>query len=248
MRILLADHNVLFREGLIGLLSRDPEIEVVDVASLSREAVEKTEELTPDILLLEMDLPDESGLDAIKSLYSTRPEVNIVVLTMQISDDVLLASVENGVKGYLLKDIPARQLIEFLRGVIRGEAAFQPATVWRLIDHMAKENHLARHLADFDQLTNREVEVLDLLRQGASNIEIASSLNISENTAKAHVRKILEKLNLRNRREARNLANRYQLPARKRNNDVRSSVADSVNDLDLMNGPARDRRISQAKV
>ncbi len=218
MRILLADHNVLFREGLIGLLSRDPEIEVVGVAGLAREAISITEELDPDILLLEMDLPDGSGLDVIKTLYSTRPEVRIVVLTMQITNDLLLAGVENGLKGYLLKDIPARQLIEFLRGVTRGEAAFQPATVWRLIDHMAKANHVTRHLADFDQLTNREVEVLDLLRQGASNIEIANSLNISENTAKAHVRKILEKLNLRNRREARNLANRYQLPARNREN------------------------------
>ena len=224
MRILLADHNVLFREGLIGLLSRDPEIEVVDVASLSQEAVEKTEELNPDILLLEMDLPDGSGLDVIKSLYSTHPEVNIVVLTMQVADDVLLASVENGVKGYLLKDLPARQLIEFLRGVMRGEAAFQPATVWRLIDHMAKENHLARHLADFDQLTNREVEVLELLRLGASNIEIANSLNISENTAKAHVRKILEKLNLKNRREARNLASRYQLPVKRKANGIPAPV------------------------
>lgn len=224
MRILLADHNVLFREGLIGLLSRDPEIEVVDVASLSREVIEKTEELKPDILLLEMDLPDGSGLDVIKTLYSTRPEVNIVVLTMQITDAGLLASVENGVKGYLLKDLPARQLIDFLKGVIRGEAAFQPATVWRLIDYMAKENHLARHLADFDQLTNREVEVLELLRLGASNIEIATSLNISENTAKAHVRKILEKLNLKNRREARNLASRYKLPIKHKANGIPAPV------------------------
>jgi len=216
MRILLADHHVLFREGLTGLLLRDPAIEIVDTVSLVREVLEKTETLKPDILLLEMDLPDGSGLDVIKTFYTTHPEVNIVVLTMQMSDDLLLASVENGVKGYLLKDIPARQLIEFLKGVMRKEAAFQPATVWSLIDYLAKENHSSRRLADFDQLTNREVEVLELLRQGSSNHEIASCLNISENTAKAHVRKILEKLNLKNRREARNLANRYQLPAQRK--------------------------------
>jgi len=214
MRILLADHHILFREGLTGLLTRDPDIEVVDTASLAREAIEKAEALRPDILLLEMDLPDGSGLDVARTLYSRCPEVNIVILTMQISDDLLLTSIENGVKGYLSKDIPARQLIEALRGVLRREAAFQPGTVRRLIDYLAKENHRAQHLAELDQLTNREMEVLQLLRLGSSNHEIAVTLNISENTAKAHVRKILEKLNLRNRREARSLANRYGLPER----------------------------------
>lgn len=224
MRILLVDQHVLFREGLTGLLLRDPAIKIVETASLAQEALEKAEILKPDIVLIEMDLPDGSGLDVIRALYDMHPEVNIVVLTMQMKDDLLLACVESGVKGYLLKDIPARQLIEFLKGVMRGEAAFHPGTVWRLVDSLAKENHASKYLADFDRLTNREVEVLEQLRQGASNIEIASCLNISENTAKAHVRKILEKLNLKNRREARNLANRYQLPAQRKPNGAPPSA------------------------
>jgi DNA-binding NarL/FixJ family response regulator len=221
MRILLADHHILFREGLIGLLSRDPEIEVVETTSLARETIEKTEALKPDILLLEMDLPDGSGLDVLKTIYNRCPDVNVVILSMQMTDDLLLACVENGGKGYLMKDIPVNQLIKSLKGVMRNETAFSRATFRRLVDRLAHENHRPHQLSAFDLLTNREVEVLELICLGASNIEIANSLKISENTAKAHVRKILEKLNIRNRREARNLAIRSGFPEARKSNGVR---------------------------
>ena len=212
MRVLLADNHILFREGLIGLLSRDPEIEIVDTTGLAREAIEKTDFLKPDILLLEMNLPDASGLEVLKAVYSKCPDVHVIILTMQMTDDLLLECVENGAKGYLLKDIPVNQLIESLKGVMRQETAFKRTTIRRLIDRLAQQNHKEQQANDFDQLTDRELDVLELIRQGHSNIEIAQTLKISENTAKAHVRKILDKLKLKNRREVRKLALRQGLP------------------------------------
>ena len=206
MRILIADHHILFREGLIGLLSQDPEFEIVDAVGLARDAIQKAEILKPDILLSETEFPDGSGLDVVKTVYSRCPDVNVIILTMQITDEFLLRSIENGAKGYLLKDIPVSQLFESLRGVMRKESAFKRSTIRRLIDLLAEENRKGRQLTDFEQLTDRELEVLELIRMGSSNVEIANALKISENTAKAHVRNILEKLKLKNRREVRKLA------------------------------------------
>lgn len=206
MKILIADHHILFREGLIGLLSQNPDFDIVDAVGLARDAIQRTEALRPDILLLETEFPDGSGLDVVKTIFSRCPDVNVIILTMKITDDLLLRSIENGAKGYLLKDIPVNQLFESLRGVMRNESALKRTTIRRLIDLLAEENRKGRQLSDFEQLTDRELEVLELIRMGASNYEIASSLKISENTAKAHVRNILEKLNLKNRREVRKLA------------------------------------------
>ena len=212
MRILLADQHILFREGLIGLLSRDPEIEVVGITSFARETIEKTISLKPDILLLEMNLPDASGLEVLKTVHTACPSVNIVILTMHINDDLLLDCVKHGAKGYLLKDIQVSHLIESLKGVMRQETAFRRTTIRMLIDRLAEENQTDSRKSDLDQLTDRELDVLELIRDGLSNLEIATALKISENTAKAHVRKILDKLNLKNRREVRNFALRQHFP------------------------------------
>jgi DNA-binding NarL/FixJ family response regulator len=203
MRILLADHHILFREGLIGLLSRDPEIEVVGTTGLARDAIQKTLALSPDILLLDLDLPDQNGIDVLKTVFVTNPEVNVVILTAAMTDELLMLAVENGAKGYLLKDVPINQLIESLKGVLRNETAFRRTTIRRIVDGMADKHNKDTHLSSLDQLTDREKDVLVQICEGASNAEIADSLKISENTVKAHVRKILSKLNLQNRREAR---------------------------------------------
>lgn len=211
---MIADHHIIFREGLTGLLSRDPEIEIVDAVSLARDAVEKTESLKPDILLLEVNLPDGSGLDVLQTVYQRNPSVNVVFLSMNMTNELLLSGVEKGAKGYLLKDMPIDQLIKSLKAVMRDESAFNRKTIRQLIDSLAEKSKKNQDTFDIGQLTDREQEVLGLIRLGCSNYEIASALKISENTAKAHVRKILDKLHLKNRREARNLAVRHDFSAR----------------------------------
>lgn len=203
MKIFLADHHILFREGLIGLLSRDPEIEIVGTAGLARDAIQKALALCPDIVLLDLDLPDRPGIDVLKAIYASKPEINVVILTAQMTDELLMASVVNGAKGYLLKDVPISQLIESLKGVMRNETAFRRSTIRRIVDGLADKFVKDAQSSDLDQLTDREREVLQQICEGASNTEIAGILQISENTVKAHVRKILSKLNLQNRREAR---------------------------------------------
>jgi len=195
----------LTREGLIELLSVNPDIEVVDSTGLAREAIEKTVAKNPDILLLEMNFPDGNGLHVLKTVYACCPNVSVVILTSQMPDNLLLRCVENGAKGYLLKNIPVSQLIESLKGVARGETAFQRSTTRRLVDYLAREKNAQKPAVNLGLLTDREQQVLALISQGSSNLEIANKLQIAENTVKVHVRKILEKLNLKNRREARYL-------------------------------------------
>lgn len=205
LRILIADPHILTREGLIELLSVNPDIEVVDSTGLAREAIEKTVAKNPDILLLEMNFPDGNGLHVLKTVYACCPNVSVVILTSQMPDNLLLRCVENGAKGYLLKNIPVSQLIESLKGVARGETAFQRSTTRRLVDYLAREKNAQKPAVNLGLLTDREQQVLALISQGSSNLEIANKLQIAENTVKVHVRKILEKLNLKNRREARYL-------------------------------------------
>jgi two-component system, NarL family, nitrate/nitrite response regulator NarL len=206
MRILLADHHILFREGLIGLLAHEPDIEIVGAVGLARDAVQKAIMLKPDILLLDLDLPDQSGIEVLKTIYTRDPEINIVILTAAMTNEQLISAVQNGAKGYLLKDIAINQLIESLRGVMRSETAFRRSTIRRIVDTFAENHNKALESDNLEQLTDRERDVLEHICQGASNIEIAHALLISENTVKAHVRKILSKLNLQNRREARKYA------------------------------------------
>jgi DNA-binding NarL/FixJ family response regulator len=206
MRIILADHHILFREGLAGLLSADPEIEVVGITGSSSETIEKTLALLPDILLLDLTLPDGGGLDVLKTTYLRCPDVKTIILTVQFTDDLLLSAVQNGAKGYLLKDIPAGTLLESLKAVLRDETAFTRSMTRRIIDEIARKNLTVEQSYGFEQLTDREMEVLEEICNGSSNQEIAKHFSISENTVKAHVRKILSKLNLQNRREAKRLA------------------------------------------
>jgi DNA-binding NarL/FixJ family response regulator len=203
---------MIFREGLAGLLSADSDIEVVGISGNSKDAVEKTISLHPDILLLDLDLPDGGGLEVVKTLSTKCPEIVTVILTAQFSDDLLLSSVKKGAKGYLLKDIPTDHLIEALKAVLRNEAAFSRIMTRKIIDEIARISDLDKISSGFDQLTIRELEIVEQVCNGLSNQEIAAFYGISENTVKAHVRKILEKLQLRNRREVKRLAQQQGFP------------------------------------
>ena len=212
MNVLIVDDHALFREGLVSLLDAQPDITVVGEAGSVAEAITLARELGPELVLMDFGLPDGTGLDATQAILAERPETNVVFLTVHEQDSRLFAAIRCGAKGYLLKNVPVSKLLEYLRGVERGEAALSPAMTSQILQEFARGG-LGRN-SDPDEvaeLTSRELEVLRELATGASNQEIAQRLVIAENTVKVHVRNILAKLNLKNRREAASYAQRHGL-------------------------------------
>lgn len=212
MRILIVDNHILFREGLASLLGSQPDFEVVGEAGSVSEAIEKALDLKPDLVLFDLALPDGSGLDLLNTIYPKFPQVRFVLLTMQESSDLLFAAIRAGATGYLLKSTPITKILAALRAIERGEAAIPRAMTSHILDEFRRldPNHLT-NLDSLSTLTTREIEVLEHLGMGASNQEIAANLVITENTVKVHIHNILNKLDLRNRREAGRFARRHGL-------------------------------------
>ena len=209
-RIAVVDDHIVLRQGLASLLQAQPDFEVVGEAGTVAEAVAMVETCAPDLVLMDYGLPDGSGVDAMEAILGQRPETQIVFLTVQEADETLFEALRAGAKGYLLKDIPAAQLIERLRALARGEAPLSGQMVGRLVAEFARGERPSPEVqSQFDELTPREFEVLAELARGASNREIAAELVISVNTVKNHVHSILQKLDVDNRREAARLAKRF---------------------------------------
>ncbi|MCX6045655.1 MAG: response regulator transcription factor [Chloroflexi bacterium] len=205
MRILIVDDHILFREGLVGLLNGQPDTHVIGQAGSVQEATALAHELQPDLVLMDFGLPDGTGLDATKAILAIRPETKIVFLTMHEDDERLFEAIRTGAKGYLLKNVHATTLLTFLRGVDRGEAALTPTMTSKLLNEFARLTEPPKQgSSEFEALSTRELQVLKQLKKGATNREIAEQLFISENTVKNHVRNILTKLGLQNRRQAAN--------------------------------------------
>jgi len=207
MRMLLVDDHILFREGLRGLLDAQPDLDVVGEAGTVSEAIAQARKLRPDLILMDFSLPDGTGLEATQAILAAQPEVKIVFLTFHEDDERLFTALRSGAKGYLLKNVSTAKLLSFVRGVGEGQAAITPELTSRLLAEFARvgPGPAAQPAAPTD-LTDREMEVLRLLATGASNREIAESLVIAENTVKNHVRSILTKLSVENRRQAARLA------------------------------------------
>ncbi|MEZ4866177.1 MAG: response regulator transcription factor [Caldilineaceae bacterium] len=203
MRILIVDDHTLFREGLVSLITTQPDIEVVGQAESVHQAVALAAEIKPELILMDFGLPDGTGLDATEAILAKQPEIKIVFLTVHEDDERLFKAIRIGAKGYLLKNVPVSKLLAFLRGVEKGEVALSPVMTSKILDEFARmlESHQEK-TPELDLLSPRELEVLEQLSTGASNREIGERLYISENTVKNHVRNILSKLNLQNRRQA----------------------------------------------
>jgi len=211
VKILIVDDHNLFREGLVSMLSRYPDITIVGEAGTVRDAIAKTLELSPDLVLLDISLPDGSGIDALREILNHRLDTKIVMLTIHEADDLLISAIRNGAVGYLLKNIPISKLVKTLQGLANGEAALSRKMTNRIVEEFSrigKTHENGNHSASI--LTTRELEILQLLGTEATKQHIAEHLVISENTVKVHVHNILEKLNLRNRREAAQYARRYE--------------------------------------
>ena len=206
IKVLIADDHKLFRQGLIGLMeTREDLVQVVGEAATGREAVQLAEQLQPDVVLMDIYMPDGDGLQATKEIRTRFPQILVVILTSSENDDHLYQAVQYGASGYLLKNLDATQLFDLLSGVVvRGEAAMTREMASRLLRGVA--THSADSNQDEEALTERELAVLRLVAVGASNSEIAEKLFVSVNTVKSHIRNILEKLQLENRTQAANYA------------------------------------------
>jgi DNA-binding NarL/FixJ family response regulator len=199
MRVLIADDHVLFRDSLRSLLE-SREIEVVGEASDGQQAVELARELKPDVVLMDLAMPELDGLAATRQLSAELPDVKVVVLTASDEDANLFEAIKSGAKGYLLKNLESDQFFSLLEGVAVGEPALTAALARKLLDEFARPKRTSKEDQDPDALTDREREVLELMVTGVtSNRRLAKQLGVSENTVKFHVRNILDKLHLHNR-------------------------------------------------
>lgn len=204
---MVVDDHILFRESLVSLLNNQPDLLVVGEAGSVKEAIPLAEKLNPDLILMDIGLPDADGLEAARIILSKQPNIKIVMLTIYESDDLLFNAIACGAKGYLLKNMPVAKLLAAIRGLERGEAALSRTMTSRVLDHYSKTvSGGAVSKAAFDLLTPRELEILHLITDGTGNRQIAKTLVLTENTVKVHVHNILKKLNLRNRHQAADYA------------------------------------------
>lgn len=206
-RVLLADDHVLFREGLAGIIGNQPDMQVVGEANDGLEAFVKAQELKPDLILMDVQMPGMDGIEAARQVKQVLPETIIVMLTVRSDDELLFEALKNGAQGYLLKEIRSQELLEMLRGALRGEAAISPTLAGRVLSEfrrLSKGGIVEQE--DDNGLTEREQQVLVQASNGATDKEIAAALSISLNTVKTHIRNILAKLHVSTRREAAKVA------------------------------------------
>ncbi len=213
IRLLIVDNHTLFRQGLISLLQNEHEFLVAGEAANGDAAVQQALALQPDVVLMDVTLPGTDGIETACRLLADMPGVRVLMLTVSESEEHLLAAIQAGARGYLLKSAAAAELFYAIRAVQAGEAVLSPAMTLRLFNIVrASPALLPLPPADLP-LTKREQDVLRLLALGQSNRQIAQVLMVSENTVKTHVRHILEKLELDSRSAAVALVRRKTLPA-----------------------------------
>ena len=216
IRILLADDHPIVREGLRAVLETQADFEVVAEAASGDEAVRLGLQVQPDILLLDLEMPIMDGVEAIRRLRQQRPSSRIIVFTAFDNDERIIHAVQAGANGYLLKGAPREEIFNAIRITMEGGSLLQPVVASKLLRHVGHQPaivpqnvpppHFLSSAPPFEALTERELEVLNLLAQGMPNKEIAAQLVISERTAKFHVSSIMGKLGATNRTEAVALA------------------------------------------
>ena len=211
IRILLVDDHILFRKGIAHLLVSQPDFDLVGEAGNGREAIQKAEALSPDVVLMDLAMPDVDGLEATRQILARSSGTRIVILTFSEEDENLFEAVKSGARGYLLKKIAPEDLFANIRTAARGEASISGGMARKLLDEFSSQAKKPVPRSEGPALTPREREVLQLLAKGKSNKEISALLFIAENTVKNHMRSILEKLHLENRVQAAAYALRNQM-------------------------------------
>jgi NarL family two-component system response regulator LiaR len=205
IRVFIAEDHAIVRKGIVALLTLEPGFQVVGEASNGQEAVTKIELLRPDVILMDLIMPEMDGIEAIGHIKARHPDARILVLTSFATDDKVFPALKAGAVGYLLKDQDPQELVQAIRQVYHGESSLHPTIARKLLQELAGGSHSTRASQSqppVDPLTEREVEVLRLLSQGKSNRQIADELVIGEGTVRAHVSNILGKLHLASRTQA----------------------------------------------
>jgi DNA-binding NarL/FixJ family response regulator len=199
VRVLLADDHPLFRDGIASLLSARDYV-VAGQAGNGAEAVRLVEESHPDLVLMDIRMPGVDGLAATRLIQAAHPEIKIVILTVSEEDDDLFEAIKSGAAGYIQKSLDSDQFFDLLDGVLRGEAGLTPVLAGKILRDYARRRRPSPQPTP-EELTPREIEVLELVAQGATNAEIAEQLTVTENTVKFHMKNILQKLHASNRAE-----------------------------------------------
>ena len=199
-RILLVDDHALVRLGLMTLLNDQPDMEVVGEANTAAEAVSATEMLQPDVILMDIRLPGEGGIEATRQITTRFPNSKVVMLTSFADDELILRAINAGAVGYVLKQVGNDELLRAIQAAARGEALLDPSTTARLLTRVREADRKAIEDA-FRDLSDREMDVLVHLARGRTNAEIGSILNLSEKTVGNYVGRMFEKLGLKNRIE-----------------------------------------------
>ncbi len=212
MRVLVVDDHPLFRDGLRSLLEVRG-VEVVGEARTGAEALTEAKRLRPDVVLMDLSMPEMNGLAATRLLSAEMPDVKVVILTASEDDADLFEAIKSGAQGYLFKNLDSEEFFRLLDGVARGEPALTPSLARKLLGEFSRPaTRASEELAAAQALTDRERDVLDLLVQGiTSNRELAERLVVSENTVKYHLRNILDKLHVQNRAQVVAYAMRHGL-------------------------------------
>lgn len=208
IRILIADDHAIVRRGLVTLIGSEPGMAIVGEAADGVEAVLQARELEPDVILLDMMMPRQTGLEAIGQIKQTHPDARILILTSFAEDDKVFPAIKAGALGYLLKDSSPAQLIQAIHDVYRGEPSLHPTIALKLMRELKEPSDLP---PTDEPLTRREVEVLQFVARGLTNQEIARLMVVSERTVGNHIGNILSKLHLANRTQAALYALRHGL-------------------------------------
>ncbi len=199
IRVLIIDDHAVVREGQQALIETEPGMEMVGEGADGIEAIQLTKSLKPDVLLIDLLMPRMGGIEAIEKIKAENSKVNILVLTSFSEDEKVFSAIKAGALGYLLKDATPRELLAAIRQVYRGEPSMDSAVAHKLMRELQRSSDLP--LTE-EPLTEREVDVLKLVAQGLTNLDIAEKLVISERTVRTHVSHILDKLHLANRTQA----------------------------------------------
>jgi DNA-binding NarL/FixJ family response regulator len=204
LRVLIVDDHALFRRGLQMVLRQEDDIDVVGEAADGHAAVDKAQELMPDVVVMDVRMPGQSGIKATEQIRDNLPHAKILILTISDEEADLYDAIKAGASGYLLKEIPIDEVADAVRSVSGGQSRISPSMASKLLTEFAAMSRRAeeRQQLPAPRLTDREMEVLTLVAQGMNNRDIAKELFISENTVKNHIRNILEKLHLHSRMEA----------------------------------------------
>ena len=204
IQILVVDDHPVVRDGLVAMLATQEDFSIAGEASNGHKAISLASELQPDVVLLDLEMPEMDGVQVLKRLREICPNVNVLVFTAFDTDERIVTAVQAGAKGYLLKGAPRNELFNAIRVVSQGGSLLQPVVASKLLQHMSDPKEPAQKL--LDNLTEREQDVLNELAQGKTNKEIAGKLYITERTVKFHVSSILGKLGAGNRTEAVTIA------------------------------------------